>query len=138
MRSIVTGRGAARIVVGFLVAFSVPNVYWGLGGDRGIVWVVGCDCLPIAAVWIQQAAIILGIAVLLVRTGIWHAPFGSWMFRVATWGMAATFGAVALSNSIGDNTVQARALFAPVAAVMCVLCVIVARSPRDEPAVSAR
>ena len=137
MRPTGFGRAAAWFVAGFLALFSIPNMYFGLGGKRGVEWVMGCDCLPPAAALIQQVFIIIGIIIILGHGGIWRLPLPGWMFSVGTWAMAVVFGAVAVTNSFGDNTLQARTLFAPAAAVLCVLCVVVARSPRGERSVSA-
>lgn len=137
MRSTRFGRAAAWFVAGFLALFSIPNMYWGLGGKGGVVWVMGCDCLPPAAALIQQVFIIIGIIIILGRGGIWKLPLPDWTFWVGTWSMAVAFGAVAAWNFFGDNTLQARTVFAPVTAVLCVLCVVVARSPRRERPVSA-
>ena len=62
---------AAQAVVGFLVGFLALNTYWGLGGTAGVAWVLGCDCtVPLAAVWVQEAAIMAGIGIVLGRAGI--------------------------------------------------------------------
>lgn len=122
-------RWAAWIVAGFLALFTPLNVYYALGGKWGVVWVVGCDCLPAAAFWVQQVAIFVGIVIVLGRAGIWRIGLPGWVLGAGTWGMAGVFGAVSLWNLVGDNSLQARILFAPVAATLCGLCVIVARSP---------
>lgn len=70
--------------------------------------------------------VIIGIVIILGRGGIWKLPLPDWMFGVGIWAMAVAFGAVAVSNSIGDNRLEAWAVFAPVAAVMCVLCILAA------------
>ncbi len=127
-------RRAAWIVAGFLAIFTPFNVYWGFGGKWGVSWVLGCeDCLPLLAVWVQQVALIAGIAVVLGRAGVWRPPLLNWVLRAGAWGMAACFGAIALWNLVGDNTLQARLLFAPASAILCGLSVVVARdsSERD-------
>lgn len=122
------GARAAAAVVGFLAGFLVLNTYWGLGGTWGVAWILGCDCtIPLALVWAQEAAVIAGIAVVVGRADIWHIPVPRWVLRAGIWSMALVFGAVGLSNLVGDNTAQARFLFAPVALVLCLLCVRVAR-----------
>ncbi len=124
-------RRAALVVAGFLAAFLVPNTYWALGGERGVVWVLGCDCtVPAALVWMQEAAVLAGIAVVLTRAGLWRLPLPAWVPRAGIWAMAAVFAAVGLQNLLGDNTAQARFLFAPVALALSGLCVAVARGRR--------
>ncbi len=124
-------RRAAAVVAGFLAGFLVLNTYWGLGGKRGVAWVLGCDCtVPLALVWIQEAAVVAGIAVVLSRPGIWRLPVPAWIPRAGIWAMAAAFAAVALQNLAGDNTAQARFLFAPLALALSALSVVVARGPR--------
>ncbi len=123
------GQRAALAVAGFLGAFLVLNTYWALGGSWGVAWVVGCaDCtVPLALVWMQEAAVLAGIAVVLARAGLWHPPLPDWIWRLGLWGMAAAFGAVGAQNLLGDNTLQARLLFAPLAIGLCVLCVVADR-----------
>ena len=123
-------RRAAWAVAGFLAGFLVLNTYWAFGGKRGVAWVLGCDCtVPLALVWMQEAAVLAGIAVVLARAGIWRLPVPAWIPRAGIWTMAAVFAAVGLQNLFGDNTAQARLLFAPIALAISGLCVIVARRP---------
>ena len=124
------GRQAAFLVVGFLAGFLPLNTYWALGGTRGIGWVLGCaDCtVPLSVVWIQEALVAAGIAVLLARTGTWKLPLPSWIWRSGTWTMAAAFAAVGAQNLLGDNTTQARLLFAPLALALSAACTVTARS----------
>lgn len=90
---------------------------------------LGCDCpVPLALVWVQQAALVIGIATVLARAGVWQAPAAR-IWEMATWAMAAAFAVVGLTNLVGDNTAQARLLFAPLALLLCGLCVVVARRP---------
>lgn len=122
---------AARGVAGFLAAFLALNTYWAFGGDSGVAWVLGCDCqVPLVAVWVQEAAIAVGIAIMLGRSGIWRLPLPSWVLGVGAWGMAATLALVGLQNLLGDNTAQARFLFAPTALTLSALCSVVARGKR--------
>lgn len=108
------------------------NTYWALGGTAGVGWVLGCDCtVPLAAVWVQEAAIVVGIGIVLGRARIWRTSLPDWMFGVGIWAMAASFAAVGLQNLLGDNTAQARLVFAPAALTLCVLCAVVARAPRQ-------
>ena len=124
-------RRAALLVAGFMAVFLVLNTYWGLGGTRGVAWVLGCDCtVPLALVWVQEAAVAAGIAVVLARAGIGQLPLPSWMPRAGIWAMAAVFAAVGLQNLLGDNTAQARFLFAPLTLALSGLSVVVARGPR--------
>ena len=126
-------RRAAWTVAGFLTLFTPINLYWALGGKWGLAWVVGgCDdCIPVSVIWIQQAAMFCGIVIVLGRAGIWRPPLPRWILWAGVWGMAAAFFGVALQNLIGDNRPQATLLFAPVAALMSVLCVIVALTGAD-------
>lgn len=118
---------AAWIVAGTLAALVPLNTYWGFGGRWGMAWVVGGDCeVPLALVWIQQVALVIGIGVVLVRVNIVAAPFPM-LWKLASWMMAVAFGAVGLHNLLGDNSPQARLLFAPVALLLAALCVVVAR-----------
>ncbi len=124
-------RRAASLVAGFLAGFLVVNTYWGVGGKRGVAWVLGCDCtVPLALVWMQEAAVAAGIAVVLARAGIWRLPVPGWIPRAGIWAMAAVFAAVTLQNLVGDTTPQARFLFAPLALALSALSVVVARGPR--------
>lgn len=122
------GARAAAVVAGFLGGFLVLNTYWSLGGSWALEWILGSDVtLPLALAWAQEVAIVAGIAVVLDRAGIWRLPVPGWIHRAGIWSMALAFGAVGLYNLIGDNTAQARFLFAPVALVLGALCVAVAR-----------
>ena len=124
-------RSSALAVVAFLSGFLVVNTYWALGGRWGVAWVLGCDCpVPLAALWVQEAAIVAGIGLLLARAGIWRSAVPAWMSSSGTWVMTASFAAVGLQNLVGDNTAQARLLFAPIAFALSVLCFVVARGPR--------
>jgi hypothetical protein len=120
---------AAWTVASVLAALLLVNTYWSFGGQRGLSWVMGCDCeVPLFLVWMQEAALAIGITVVLARAGVWPAPM-PWIWKIGTWTMAAAFGAVGLQNLVGDNTLQARLVFAPLALLLCGLCVVVARRP---------
>ncbi len=124
-------RRAAGAAAAFLGAFLVLNTYWGLGGRWAVAWVLGCDCtVPLAAVWVQEAAIVVGIGVVLGRAGLWRPAVPGWIFGIGIWAMTASFTAVGLQNLMGDTTVQARVLFAPLAFTLSALCLIVARRRR--------
>ncbi len=124
-------RRSASLLAGFLAGFLVLNTYWGLGGKRGVAWVLGCDCtVPLPLVWMQEAAVAAGIAVVVARAGIWQLPLPGWMPRAGIWVMAVVFAAVALQNLLGDNAAQARFLFAPLALALSALSIVVARAPR--------
>ena len=126
-------RAAAAVVVGFLSLFLVPNTYWGLGGTWGLEWILGSDVsLPLALVWAQEVAIVVGIVIVLGRAGIWRPPLPGWVYSMGIWSMATVFSAVGLYNLFGDNTDQARFVFAPIAIVMGVLCVVVAVAGRRQ------
>ena len=126
-------RKAAWAIVGFMTGFLALNTYWGLGGTAGVAWVLGCDCtVPLTAVWVQEAAILAGIGIVASRAGIRPSALPEWMFGVGIWAMATSFAAVGLQNLLGDNTAQARLLFAPTALTLSVLCAVVARAPRPE------
>ena len=106
-------RQAAGAVAAFLAGFLVLNTHWGLGGSWALAWVPGCDCtVPLASVWVQEAAIVAGIGVVTGRAGVWTLAVPAWVLRIGIWVMAATFAAVGLQNLVGDNTAQARLLFA--------------------------
>lgn len=124
------GRRAAAPVAGFLAGLLLVNTYWGLGGTWGIGWVLGCaGCtVPVGLVWMQEAMIGAGIVLLLARSGLWGSSFPGWISRSGTWTMAAASAAVGLHNLLGDNTLYARLLFAPLALALAVLCTVSARS----------
>ena len=123
------GQRAAFAVAGFLVALLPLNTYWAAGGTWGVAWMLGCaGCtVPLALVWVQEAMMVAGIGIVLARAGIWRTPLPGWIWRVGLWTMAAAFGAVGAQNLLGDNTPQARFLFAPLALSLCVLCVVANR-----------
>ena len=124
-------RRAALLIAGFLAGFLVLNTYWGLGGTRGVAWVLGYECtVPLALVWVQEAAVAAGIAVVSARAGLWQLPLPRWIPRAGIWAMAVVFAAVGLQNLLGDNTAQARFLFAPLALALSALSIVVARGPR--------
>lgn len=124
-------RNAARAVGGFLTAFLALNTYWGLGGLWGVAWVLGCDCtVPLAAVWVQETAVVTGIGIVLGRAGIWRPGLPSWIFSIGAWAMTASFALVGLQNMLGDNTTQARFVFAPAALALSALCAVVAHGRR--------
>ena len=129
-QSIARGRQAAFLVVGFLAGFLPLNTYWALGGTWGVGWVLGCaDCtVPLSVVWIQEALVAAGIGVLLARIGVWTPQLPSWIWRSGTWTMAAAFAVVGAQNLLGDNTTQARLLFAPLALTVSAACTVTARS----------
>ena len=129
-RSMARGRRAAFLVAGFLAGLLALNTYWGFGGTWGIGWVLGCaGCtVPPILVWMQEAMVAAGIAVLLARTGVWRLPLPGWIRRSGVWVMAAAFAAVGAQNLLGDNTLQARLLFGPLALGLSVLCTVAARS----------
>lgn len=115
----------------FLAGFLMLNTYWGFGGRWGVAWVMGCDCPPpLAAVWVQEAAVLSGIGVVLGRARLWRPALPNWIFRTGIWVMASCFAAVGLQNVFGDNTLQARLVFAPIAVTLSAVCVLVARGRR--------
>jgi len=127
--SVTQGRRAAFLVAGFLIGLLPLNTYWGLGGTWGLAWILGCaDCaVPLPLVWVQEALLAGGAAVVLARSGVWRPRIPNMVWRLGVWTMATVFGAVGLSNLFGDNTTQARLLFAPAALALSALCVAVAR-----------
>lgn len=125
-------RGAAAVVAGILGGFLVLNTYWSLSGSWGLEWILGSGVtVPLALVWAQEVSIVAGLALVLDRAGIWRLPVPGWIHRTGIWLMALAFVAVGLYNLIGDNTAQARFLFAPVAMVLGALCVAVAVADRS-------
>lgn len=125
-------RRAAAVVAGFLGGFLVLNTYWSLNGRLGLEWILGPDVtVSLVLVWAQEVAIVFGIALVLDRGGIRPLPIPAWIHRAGIWSMALAFGAVGLYNLIGDNTTQARFLFAPLALVLGALCVAVAHRRPD-------
>ncbi len=127
--STAAGPRAAFTVAGFLVALLPLNTYWALGGTWGVAWVMGCaGCtVPLALVWVQEALVVSGIGVLLARVGRWRPPLPAGFWRVGLWLMAAAFGAVGAQNLLGDNTPQARFVFAPLALGLCALSAVANR-----------
>lgn len=118
------GRTAAFAVAGFLAALLALNTHWAVGGTWGLAWVMGCPgcTVDVALVWVQEALVMSGIAVVLARTGTWRLPLPGRFWRFGLWMMAAAFAAVGAWNLLGDNTTQARFLFAPLALGLGVLC----------------
>lgn len=126
-------RNAACAVAACLTAFLALNTYWGLGGLWGVAWVLGCDCtVPLAAAWVQEAAVVIGIGIVLGRAEIWRPGLPSWIFSIGAWVISVSFALVALQNMLGDNTTQARFLFAPAALALSILCAVVARGRPDK------
>jgi len=123
------GQRAAFVVAGFLAALLPLNTYWALGGTWGIAWVMGCArcTVPLGLVWVQEALVVGGVGVVLARLGHWRPPLPYWFWRLGLWIMAATFGAVGAQNLLGDNTAQAKFLFAPLALSLCVLSAVANR-----------
>ena len=70
----------------------------------------------------------VGIGIVLGRARIWRSNLPHWIFGVGIRVMTASFAAVGLQNLLGDNTAQARLVFAPAALTLSVLCVVVARA----------
>lgn len=126
-QSNIRGRRAAIAVAALLAAFLPLNTYWALGGTWGLAWVLGCaGCtVPLPVVSVQEAMIGAGIVVVLARSGVWRVPLPGWVARSGTWTMTVAFAAVGAQNLIGDNTLQARFLFAPTALGLSALCAIV-------------
>lgn len=129
VRSGERGRVAALCVAGFLTSFLLLNTYYSFGGTWGIAWILGCaGCtVPLPLVWVQEVLVLAGIGVVLARVGMVRPPLPGWVFRSGLWTMAAVFGAVALQNLLGDNTPQARFLFAPLALTLCAATAFAAR-----------
>jgi len=117
------------MVAGLLAALLPLNTYWALGGTWGMAWVMGCAGCSVAPalVWVQEALVVAGIGVVLARLGRWRPPLPAGFWRLGLWIMAAAFGAVGVQNLLGDNTPQARFLFAPSALGLCVLSVVANR-----------
>jgi hypothetical protein len=121
---------AALCVAGFLASFLLLNTYWSFGGTWAIAWILGCDgcTLPLPIVWMQEVLVLAGIGGVLARVGMVRLPLPGWVFRSGLWTMAAVFGVVAAHNLFGDNTPQARFLFAPLALTLCAATAFAARA----------
>ena len=138
------GRTAGLCVAGFLAALLPFNTFWALGGTWGLGWILGCaDCtVPLVLVWAQEALVVVGIAIVLARLGLWRAPLPQPVWRLGLGLMTVAFGLVGLSNLLGDNTAQNRFLFAPAALGLAVLSAVANRrlpgpriwAPRAAPA----
>lgn len=131
-------RGAARaaglLVAGVLLVVSAFQFFWAFGGTWGAAEALGLeDFEPTLALQVGSGiigALLVGAAlVVLGRIGVWGERLPGWIFRWGAWAVAAALFLVALQNLTADTSWE-RFAWGPIALVLGLLTILVARSPR--------
>lgn len=127
-------RTAAALAATGLVGVACFQVFLALGGSWGsAAWGGGqgelSGGLRVASAF---AAVLLAAAALVVlgRAGYWPPGGPSRVFRWGTWILVAMLSVSALANFASTSDWE-RLLMGPIALVLALLCLVVARSPRN-------
>ncbi len=117
-----------------LTILSVLHLYWAFGGTWGLAAALGRQEID-ASTGLRIAAGAVAIALLIAavgvvgRVGLW-GDFLPWvLFSWGTWVLMTALFLAALLN-LTASTWMERLVFAPIALVLGVLALIIARSPR--------
>jgi hypothetical protein len=133
--STIMARRAAYTAAILMAVYAVFQLYWAAGGSWGLnaVWGGEYDDLPAnlrAASVVSAVIFILGAFIVRGRAG-YRVPsiFPISVLRWGIWVIVAVSGLSTLANLASSSNWE-RFLNAPVALLMALLCLVVARSPR--------
>ena len=125
---------AAYTLSAVLTILTGLHLYWAFGGTWGLAAALGrqevdaSSNLRIAAGAVANALLIAAVGVL-GRVGLW-GDFLPWLlFSWGTWALATALFLAALVNFTARTWTE-RLVFAPIALVLGMLALVVARSPR--------
>ena len=117
-----------------LTVLSVLHFYWAFGGNWGLAVALGrqeiqaSTGLRLAAAGVAIALLVAAVGVL-GRIGLW-GEFLPWvLFSWGTWALVVALFLSGLLN-LTASTWKERLVFAPIAGVLGVLALIIARSPK--------
>ncbi len=125
-------RRAAVLAAIVFIVFAGLQVFWALGGSWGLsgVWGGGQTDLTAgfqAASMIAAILLVVGAVVVLGRAGYWTFGLPFSVFRWGMWVFVAINALSTLANFASSSNWE-RFLNAPIALLLTVLCLIVARS----------
>jgi len=114
------------------IAVAGCEVFWALGGSRGLsgAWRGGHDHLPVELRLASAFAAILLVAaaiVVLGRARYWASRDRFGILRRGTWALAVVMILSAMANFASSSSLE-RFQNGPVALLLALLCLIVARS----------
>lgn len=118
------------LLASLLAGVALLHAYWAVGGTWGLQTAVSeGNPLPPPIASAAVMLVLLGaMLVVLGRVGIWGRSLPAWLFRWATWSLVAVLVAVALLN-FSTARMWERWVFAPFAALLAMLALVVATSP---------
>ena len=130
------GPAAAATAAAFVV-IAAFEVYWALGGSWGLRahWGGGYDELPVGlrvADAVNAVVFVVGVFVVLGRVQYWTLSVPFAVFRWGSWVFVAILAVSTLVNFASSSNWE-RFLIAPVALVLVILCLIIARSTQTVP-----
>ncbi len=128
-------RAAAFLVAAALLVVSAFQFFWASGATWGAAEVLGVEEVePTLALQVGSGiigALLVGAAlVVLGRVGVWGERLPRWIFHWGTWAIAAALLLVSLQNFAAETNWE-RFAWGPIALVLTLLTVLVARSPQE-------
>ena len=125
-------RFAATVAGIAFIAVAGCELFWALGGSRGLsgAWGGGHDHLPVGlrvASAFAAALLIAGAIVVLGHARYWASPDRPGILHWGTWVLVGLMMLSAIANFASSSRVE-RFQNGPIALLLALLCVIVARS----------
>ena len=125
-------RFAATVVATAFIAVAGCEVFWALGGSRGLsgAWGGSHDRLPVGLRLASAFAAILlvaGAIIVLGRARYWASHDRLGILRWGTWALVVVMMLSAIANFASSSSLE-RFQNGPVALLLALLCLIVARS----------
>lgn len=125
---------AALALSASLTLLGLVHIYWALDGTWGFAAALGRQEIDVTTglrlgAGAVAIALLVAAAGVLGRVGIWGGFLPWVLFSWATWTLAAALFLAAVVN-LAARTRREQLVFAPIALVLGILALLVARSPR--------
>jgi hypothetical protein len=125
-------RFAATVVATAFIAVACCEVFWALGGSQGLsgAWGGNHDHLSVGLRLASAFAAVLlvaGAIIVIGRARYWASHDRLGIFRWGTWALVVVMMLSAIANFASPSSLE-RLLNGPVALLLALLCLIVARS----------
>jgi hypothetical protein len=125
-------RFAATVVATAFIAVAGCEVFWALGGSRGLsgAWGGSHDHLPVGlrlASALAAVLLVAGAVIVLGRVGYWVCHDRLGILRWGTWALGVVMMLSAIANFASSSSSE-RFLSGPLALLLALLCLLVARS----------
>ena len=125
-------RPAAAVAAIIFVVVACFQVFWALGGSWGLSAAWGGAHTELSAglrgaSTLTAILLVVGVVVVIGRAGYWSFGIPFSVFRWGTWVFVAVFALSTLANFASSSNWE-RFLNGPIALLLTILCLIVARS----------